>query len=247
MELTFEEKVYESIKMVQEMKIYSYAENRKFLKRLSFEMINKQFLQKQDSSMEIIVVDGAIGSGKSTILHNYLKINKIDNLVYMNPDLTIVDAIRKVKFSIAYINAKRVMWEKIDEFVKMKKPFIIEMVIAKNEKIQFLRKCKEIGYGIKGIYVGTESEVINIERARRRCIEGGYSVPATKIIDRYHKNLNNLNQLIQLSDELFVINNSLDRAELIAYKFLDNYWECEKIPKWYKMMKDMEEQFRIWE
>ena len=89
-----------------------------------------------------------------------------------------------------------------------KKSFAFETVLSTNEKIDFLKTTKEIGYKILSVYVTTIDPNINIERIKKRVKEGGPSVPEEKTISRYEKSLKLLPELISVSDMCLVYDNS---------------------------------------
>jgi predicted ABC-type ATPase len=110
--------------------------------------------------------------------------------------------------------------------------FILETVLAKEEKIQFLSDCKDMGYNITGIFVGTDNPFINIERVKCRVKQGSYNVPDDKVVDRYNKCMKNLKRFYALVDEMLIYDNSGNKPKLIAYKFGNEHCFVKEPPKW---------------
>lgn len=230
----FIEKVRISRKQVNEMEIYSFVENMCFFDKFLQEYETKDRDIKEENKKEIIVIDGPIASGKSTIGHNYIRINSIRNLEYMNPDFFVYRKILEYGFSTAYQISRDEMWERVNWKIINNESFMIEMVIAKMDKIEFLNLCRSKGYTIKGIYVGTDSVITIKQRAKKRMEEGGYLVPESKIDSRYLMSRSRFHIFFDLADEMLVVDNSKDKPRLIAYKHKEFLWEDQDSPKWYK-------------
>ena len=72
-----------------------------------------------------------------------------------------------------------------------------------------LRKAKAAGYRIEGVYIGTSSAEINIERVNHRVeSETGHWVDPKRIPERYKFSLSNLRKTGELFDNLEIIDNS---------------------------------------
>ncbi len=74
---------------------------------------------------------------------------------------------------------KKALSDKID--------FTFETVLSTDRNLNLLKRARENGYFIRGIYVLTASSEINIARVKVREASGGYGVPEDKIISRYDK------------------------------------------------------------
>ena len=53
-----------------------------------------------------------------------------------------------------------------------------------------MQRARDHGYKVYLYYVGTEDPLINVQRVQEiRVKEGGHNVPKNKIIDRYHRSM----------------------------------------------------------
>jgi predicted ABC-type ATPase len=157
-------------------------------------------------SPRILVFAGPNGSGKSTIYANYscfgLYINADD--IKRDRNLTDLEAAQEA--------------EKLREWcLSQKKDFTFETVLSTNRNLDLLDEAKKAGYYIKSVFVLTADAEINVFRIKSRVQSGGHDVPADKIRSRYEKALANLPDLIRLSDECYVIDNT-DNPHMIFVK-----------------------------
>ena len=96
-----------------------------------------------------------------------------------------------------------------------KEDITFETVLSSKYKLDILKIAKEQGYFIKRIFVLTSNPLINIARVEARVISGGHSVDHNKIIERYHKSLNNIKISIGLYDILHVYDNTEKSVRII--------------------------------
>lgn len=94
--------------------------------------------------------------------------------------------------------------------------FIMETVFSHDSKLELMRKAKALGYNIYFYFVSTDAPEVNVNRVKIRVKNGGHDVPESKIIDRYFKSLNLLNDAIKLSYRSYLWDNSNVNAELFA-------------------------------
>lgn len=174
---------------------------------------------------EIIVFAGPNGSGKSTIT-GYLQIN-VD---YVN-----ADAIKKA-ISCTDLEAAIKATEMRESLLEKNKSFAFETVLSTERNLNFLRKAKEKDYFIKSYFIMTNDVSINISRIEQRVAKGGHGVQVEKIKSRFDKSINNLKELIKISDICNVYDNSNTAIKRIFKKRKDvnyynetHYWSKEKI------------------
>ena len=106
---------------------------------------------------EIIVFAGPNGSGKSTIK----RMAKIKG-VYIN-----ADDIKKTNLCTD-LEAAQKAEELREKMLSEKNDFTFETVLSTERNLNLLRRAKEIGYFIRGIYVLTSSSDINVARVNVR-------------------------------------------------------------------------------
>ena len=174
---------------------------------------------------EVVVFAGPNGSGKSTIT----KMAKIVG-VYIN-----ADDIKKSNLCTDLEAAQKA--EQLREnAVETRQDFTFETVLSTRRNLDLLKKAKEKGFFIRGIYVLTADPNINISRVQVREQSGGHGVPAEKIKSRYVKALTLIPELVEVCDILHIYDNT-ERPFRIFKKRKDvNYYWCNDF--WNK--KDIE-------
>lgn len=95
---------------------------------------------------------------------------------------------------------EKALFDKID--------FTFETVLSTDRNLNLLKRARENGYFIRGIYVLTASSEINIVRVKVREASGGHGVPEDKIRSRYDKDLALVPELVQICDILHIYDNS---------------------------------------
>ena len=153
----------------------------------------------------LIVIAGPNGSGKTTITTKVLKHEWVENCIYINPD-----NIAKEKFGD---------WNSLESVLKSAKhctdlrnttlekgeSLIFETVFSSDDKIDFIKKAKALGYFIRLFFVSTYHPSINASRVARRVLAGGHDVPITKIINRYSKSINNFALISNTIYKLYLV------------------------------------------
>jgi predicted ABC-type ATPase len=95
-----------------------------------------------------------------------------------------------------------------EQWVSQRQSFTFETVMSSPEKIDLLRRAREMGYRTYLYFICTDSPIVNRERIASRVTQGGHDVPAEKIEPRYVRSLALLPQAIQNSDRAFLFDNS---------------------------------------
>ena len=115
--------------------------------------------------------------------------------------------------------------------------FTFETVLSTDRNLKLLKRAKENGYFIRGIYVLTASSEINIARVKVREASGGHGVPEDKIRSRYEKALELIPQLVQICDILHVYDNSekpfriFKKRKDVYYRWENNFWNSDAIER----------------
>lgn len=127
------------------------------------------------------------------------------------------------------------------EFIRQKllqngTSFTYETVMSHKGKIDFLKEARENDYKIYLYYVATQYPEINIDRVNKRVTKNGHYVPPEKIIDRYHKSLNNLKAAVKLSNRAYIWDNSKEVSVQIAEITNGetvNILDVDNVPNWF--------------
>ena len=181
-------------------------------------------MQENRRLPEVIVFAGPNGSGKTTIT----KLAKVIE-PYIN-----ADDIRKTTHCSDMDAA--VMAEKLrEEALADRKDFTFETVLSTDRNLKLLKKAKAEGYFIRCIYVLTSNPEINILRVDTRKENGGHSVPENKIVERYHRCMKLLPELISVCDVIHIYDNTdvpfrIFKKRKREYYFWENsFWSREQI------------------
>lgn len=168
---------------------------------------------------EVTVFAGPNGSGKSTITRMARIVG-----VYIN-----ADDIKKANLCTdleAAIKAEELR----EKMVYEKNDFTFETVLSTDRNLLLLKKAKEQGYFIRGIYVLTANADINVARVNVREALGGHGVPENKIRSRYKKALALVPQLVEVCDILHIYDNTKEPFRIfkkkkdIYYRWSNQYW-----------------------
>lgn len=152
----------------------------------------------------VLFIAGPNGSGKSTITQYFDIIGE-----YTNAD----DMVRTM--GLSNIEAAQIADKKRYDSIKGKRDFTFETVLSSSYKLELLRKAKEEGYFLKGVFVLTKDPYINIARVRARVEAGGHNVDTDTITRRYYKSLDNIKELMNLCDILHVYDNTIEPIRII--------------------------------
>ncbi len=173
---------------------------------------------------EVIVFAGPNGSGKSTITSMAKTVG-----VYINAD----DIKRTTLCSDleAAIRAEELREQMLAE----KNDFTFETVLSTERNLLLLKKAKEQGYFVRGIYVLTANVDINVARVNAREALGGHGVPEDKVRSRYKKALRLLPQLVEVCDILHIYDNTKEpfrifkKRKELYFRWANQYWDDNNI------------------
>lgn len=158
---------------------------------------------------KIIVFAGPNGSGKSTVINAIREQTDVKNYLYVN-----ADDIANVFFANEPdYNNRNLMAAKYAEYLRNKyidegKDFMFETVLSTERNINLLRRAKQDGYFITGVYVLTRDSEINVERVKNRVLNGGHDVPEDKIRARYDRCLSLIPDFVGTIDNMVLYDNT---------------------------------------
>ncbi|WP_024954374.1 zeta toxin family protein [Sulfurospirillum arcachonense] len=182
------------------------------------------------SKSVFIIVGGANGSGKSTFTESYLK-NKNDMLI-IDPDKIARELPNNI--SNKDIAAGKISINKMNEYIKENKNFIVETTLSGNTHLKMLDKAIEEGYKTTLIYVGTENYNKNINRINQRALQGLHDIPKNDVIRRYKRSLENLKNYYNKVDEKMIFDNTKSYKKLLHVDKQKVKYLAPKTPKWLK-------------
>lgn len=191
----------------------------------------------------MLVVAGPNGSGKSTISG---ALSEAHDILYICPDNYTHIFSNIVSIEDRYAHAMKAAKQDRLTAVAVGDSFAFETVCSNPEKIAFISDARIKGYKIIVLYISTGDPKINIERVKRRVSEGGHDVPDDKIIERYHRSMSLLPNLLKMADEALVYDNSDDdkRPHLFLKIKRDSYFIYQPVPAWgKKIIESLEDRF----
>ena len=172
----------------------------------------------------ILVFAGPNGSGKTTITECY----DIEGL-YINADD--IKAKRLCTDIEAAVEAESLR----EDCLRNKRSFTFETVLSTRRNIELLLRAKQAGYHISSVIVVTTDPEINVFRVKSRVRDGGHDVPTEKIRSIYIKTMKNIRDLVLLSDECRIYDNTR-MPQIVFIKsgkeqaiYENRYWPQEKI------------------
>ena len=148
---------------------------------------------------------GPNGSGKSTITPLFQ--NQPDfPQKYINPD-EIALTLGGDTMSKAY-QASAIAAQERFKCIEKKESFSFETVMSHPSKLAILETAKEVGFETQVIFVSTNNPSTNVERVRKRVLDGGHNVPENKVVSRYHRSLFLLPKAVEIANKTYIFDNS---------------------------------------
>ena len=150
-----------------------------------------------DKKPEIVVFAGPNGSGKSTFTE----------LLRPAFDYINADEIKK-NLKCSDLEAAQIAEKQRLDHLTMKLDFSFETVMSTDRNLLLLQKARSEGYFICCYYILTVDPILNVQRVKARVLSGGHDVPENKIIERYHRALNLVKDVVEVSDICHIYDNS---------------------------------------
>ena len=173
---------------------------------------------------EVMFFAGPNGSGKSTITRMARIVGE-----YIN-----ADDIKRTTLCSDLEAAQRAE-ELRESMIAQKKDFTFETVLSTDRNLNLLKKAKDNGYFIRGIYILTSDPGINVARVNAREAMGGHGVPKEKIVTRYNRALALIPMLVDICDILHIYDNTEEPFRIfkkrkdIYYHWDNRYWTISGI------------------
>lgn len=127
----------------------------------------------------------------------------------------------------------------IADFLRLKlisqgKKLAFETVMSHHSKLDELELARNNGYKNYLYFVCTDSPELNVQRVQQRVSQGGHPVDPVKIVERYHKTLNQLLGAVKRCYRSYLWDNSGTKANLILEVFEGSQvtFHSRKIPLW---------------
>jgi len=156
----------------------------------------------------ITVVAGTNGAGKSSNFGTFIRRNGGD---YFNPD-EVAAALQKRNPHLTQEAANSLAWsagkELLEAAIRDGTDYVFETTLGGNTIKRLLQTATEHGHRLMICYVGLDSADTHIQRVKDRVKRGGHGIPEAKIRERFIRSPQNLLDLLPVTDELLVFDNS---------------------------------------
>ena len=94
------------------------------------------------------------------------------------------------------------------KLLEARKSFTFETVMSSYDKVELLKLSKKLGYKNYLYYIATSDPIINISRVKNRVTFKGHDVAKEKIVSRYYRSLDYLQDAVKVSDRAYIFDNS---------------------------------------
>nr|WP_242617029.1 zeta toxin family protein [Rivibacter subsaxonicus] len=113
--------------------------------------------------------------------------------------------------------------------------FTFETVMSSRDKVDFMKEARERGYRVYLYFVATDDPAINVDRVRRRVKQGGHSVPAKKVRERYARSIGLMTEACWIAHRAYVFDNSGSKHKLLVQVVGGDEMEIEAatLPRWF--------------
>ncbi|QDD66831.1 hypothetical protein EJD96_23055 [Herbaspirillum seropedicae] len=178
---------------------------------------------ENEELLQCMVFAGPNGSGKSSLINEVKSsgLNAVNGIYvlpehFINPDeiarqlpgVYPDQAARDRAAQIAAVQARR-------DALESQRPFAYETVMSHPSRMAELMLLKEKGYHVVLTFITTENPDINVRRVNFRYeskTTTGHHVPEDKVRERYERTMALLPKAVELSDAVFVFDNSKDQS-----------------------------------
>ena len=138
------------------------------------------------------LIAGPNGAGKST-LYRYLIQPRYPQLPFINADLYEREQLGHIRHAVRRSEAARA-WADAQRQAHLEggRSFVSETVFSHPSKLELLAEARTFGFEVALYIVCVDEPRRLLERVQQRVHEGGHDVPASKILARYPRTLENL-------------------------------------------------------
>lgn len=113
--------------------------------------------------------------------------------------------------------------------------FTMETVFSHPSKLDFLANAYNLGYRVYLYFVATEYIELNVARVKQRVTEGGHDVFKEKIIQRYHRSLNNFYPALSYAYRAYFWDNTTTEMRMVAELKPDHSLDTIGfLPRWFE-------------
>lgn len=120
------------------------------------------------------------------------------------------------------------------EYIARKESFSFETVFSHPSKIETIKTAQANGFRTYLYFVATENPKINISRVYSRVKQGGHDVPVDKIVERFHRCLDNVGGALPCLNRAYFFDNSDNGIRFVA-EMNEGHWTfyTRTLPRWF--------------
>ena len=181
-----------------------------------------------------ILLGGPNGSGKSSLV-NRIEPTGLDDII--NPD-----TIRQEDGSLAsQLQAGRIVIQRTSKNFAAGRGFLLETTLSGKREARVVAEARQRGYRVEVMFVCLRDVELNIMRVQSRVRLGGHFVPEEDIRRRYFRSLENLREILPLTNAAVLFDNS-GKGHVEVAKFEEGrlIWRAEGGPGWLGLVLDDE-------
>ena len=178
------------------------------------------------------IIPGSYGCGQST-LSTYAR-NEIQVAPVLDPD-AVARSLQETSagHSLSNIEAGKQVLELADTLLQASESFTVETTLSGGTYLRMAAKARALGYVVIGVFVGTESVEINMQRIKARVRKGVHDIAESDQRRRYPRTLTNMGRLLPLCDLVVLLDNSTDQGhKLVAFGHQHYMHWNEPVPAW---------------
>lgn len=175
--------------------------------------------QKSDAPL-LLIIAGPNGSGKSSVYTDTDFEREGRSFWIVNPDLLArrIHESEAIEYNAANLAAvdRIAVW--LSASINVHKSIGVETVLSTPKYREIVTFAQSRGFRIWLLYVLLDTPERNIERVRLRVEKGGHAVDSAKIVDRYHRSLQQLPWFLEQADQAWIYDNSDAKPDIIGRK-----------------------------
>ena len=189
---------------------------------------------------------GPNGAGKSTLYQSALASGLLPaDAEFVNADLYEANALHHIRDSTARsIKARAWADQRRAACLKQRVSFVSETVFSHPSKLDLMREARAAGFAIVLLVVCVNDPRQLLDRVAQRVTEGGHDVPSERILARYPRTLQHLQQAVPLANLALLYDTSgtgrhgVSGPKLVA-RCRDGqwHWQVQRPPAWAKKLQ----------
>ena len=154
---------------------------------------------------QLWIVAGPNGAGKTTIADRWIA----PRIPVISPDN--ISCTQRP----SPIQSGKIAIRKQERFLSKNVSFAIDTTFSGNRKIDLMKRAGAAGYKVNLIFICVSNPGICQARIEERVESGGHSVPPKDVIRRFDRSLANLTLAFDLTDRIFILDNTGEKRRLI--------------------------------